>query len=88
MLPSMLAARRRANRTRYPRVGFIVTNMTSPTKSAVAFHNHRGTAEQNSREGKNAIKRPSYRSLDRAIRPALRRRRGLASRDPVIGGIR
>jgi hypothetical protein len=30
----------------YPRVGFIVTNMTRPAERVVAFYNHRGTAEQ------------------------------------------
>ena len=40
----------------YPRVGFIVTNMTRPAKRIVAFYNQRGTAEQWIKEGKNAIK--------------------------------
>ena len=39
----------------YPRVGFIVTNLSRPTKRVVAFYNHRGTAEQHIKEGKNAI---------------------------------
>ena len=39
----------------YPRVGFIVTNMTRPAERVVAFYNHRGTAEQWIKEGKNAI---------------------------------
>jgi hypothetical protein len=39
----------------YPRVGFIVTNLTRPAKRAVAFYNQRGTAEQWIREGKNAV---------------------------------
>ena len=38
-----------------PRVGFIVTNLSRPTKRVVAFYNHRGTAEQHIKEGKNAI---------------------------------
>ena len=38
----------------YPRVGFIVTNMTRPAERVVAFYNHRGTAEQWIKEGKNA----------------------------------
>ena len=37
-----------------PRVGFIVTNLSRPTKRVVAFYNHRGTAEQHIKEGKNA----------------------------------
>jgi hypothetical protein len=40
----------------YPRVGFIVTNLTRPAERVVAFYNHRGTAEQWIKEGKNAIK--------------------------------
>jgi Transposase DDE domain group 1 len=39
----------------YPRVGFIVTNMTRPAERVVAFYNHRGTAEQWIKEGKNAV---------------------------------
>ena len=40
----------------YPRVGFIVTNLSRPTERVVAFYNQRGTAEQWIKEGKNAIK--------------------------------
>jgi hypothetical protein len=40
----------------YPRVGFIVTNMTRPAERVVAFYNKRGTAEQWIKEGKNAMK--------------------------------
>jgi hypothetical protein len=39
----------------YPRLGFIVTNMTRRTERVVMFYNHRGTAEQHIKEGKNAI---------------------------------
>ena len=39
----------------YPRVGFIVTNLTRPANRVVAFYNQRGTAEQHIKEGKNAI---------------------------------
>jgi hypothetical protein len=39
----------------YPRVGFIVTNLSRPAERVVAFYNHRGTAEQYIKEGKNAI---------------------------------
>ncbi len=39
----------------YPRVGFIVTNLSRPAKRVVAFYNQRGTAEQHIKEGKNAI---------------------------------
>ncbi|MCP4330274.1 MAG: IS1380 family transposase [Alphaproteobacteria bacterium] len=40
----------------YPRVGFIVTNLSRKAERVVAFYNHRGTAEQWIKEGKNAIK--------------------------------
>src|SRR5260221_13810277 len=40
----------------YPRVGFIVTNMSRPTERVVAFYNKRGTCEQWIKEGKGAIK--------------------------------
>ena len=40
----------------FPRVGFIVTNLTRPAKRVVRFYNQRGTAEQWIKEGKNAIK--------------------------------
>jgi hypothetical protein len=39
----------------YPRVGFIVTNMSRPAERVVAFYNQRGTAEQHIKEGKNAV---------------------------------
>ena len=39
----------------YPRVGFIVTNMTRPAERVVTFYNHRGTAEQHIEERGNAI---------------------------------
>ena len=40
----------------YPRVGFIVTNLSRPAERVVAFYNQRGTAEQHIKEGKNAIR--------------------------------
>ena len=40
----------------YPRVGFIVTNLSRPAERVVAFYNQRGKAEQYIKEGKNAIK--------------------------------
>jgi hypothetical protein len=40
----------------YPRVGFIVTNMSRPAERVVPFYNQRGTAKQWIKEGKNAIK--------------------------------
>ena len=40
----------------YPRVGFIVTNMSRQAERVVAFYNKRGTCEQWIKEGKGAIK--------------------------------
>ena len=39
----------------FPRIGFIVTNLSPPAERVVAFYNRRGTAEQHIKEGKNAI---------------------------------
>ena len=36
----------------YPRVGFIVTNMSRPAERVVAYYNKRGTCEQWIKEGK------------------------------------
>ena len=41
----------------FPRVGFIVTNLSYPTKGIVSFYNGRGTAEQWIKEGKYALNR-------------------------------
>jgi hypothetical protein len=40
----------------FPRVGFIVTNLTWRSNRVVQFYNGRGTAEQWIKEGKNAVK--------------------------------
>ncbi len=40
----------------YPRVGFIVTNLTLPSRAVVRFYNKRRTAEQWIKEGKQAVK--------------------------------
>jgi len=40
----------------FPRVGFIVTNLSWQCKLVVRDYNQRGTAEQWIREGKNAVK--------------------------------
>jgi Transposase DDE domain group 1 len=40
----------------YPRVGFIVTNLTRAAERAVKFYNGRGTAEQWIKEGKLALR--------------------------------
>ena len=39
----------------FPRVGFIVTNLTYPTIGIVRFYNGRGTAEQWIKEGMYAL---------------------------------
>jgi hypothetical protein len=39
----------------FPRIGFIVTNMSSSPEAVVHFYNRRGTCEQWIREGKNAL---------------------------------
>lgn len=38
----------------FPRVGFIVTNLETPSRAVVRFYNKRGTAEQWFKEGKQA----------------------------------
>ena len=40
----------------FPRVGFIVTNLTLPSRAVVRFYNKRGTTEQWIKEGKQAVK--------------------------------
>jgi hypothetical protein len=40
----------------FPRVGFMVTNLTLPSRAVVRFCNKRGTAEQWIKEGKQAVK--------------------------------
>src|SRR5215831_17605628 len=40
----------------FPRVGFIVTNLSSPSRAVVRFYNKRRTAEQWIKEGKQAVK--------------------------------
>jgi hypothetical protein len=40
----------------FPRVGFIVTNLTAKSRAVVRFYNKRGTAEQRIQEGKQAVK--------------------------------
>ena len=58
----------------FPRVGFIVTNLTWWSRNVVGFYNQRGTAEQWIKEGKNAVKwtRLSCREFqDNAVRLQL-----------------
>ena len=40
----------------YPRVGFIVTNLSRPAERVIVFYNQRGTAEQHIKGGKKAMK--------------------------------
>ncbi len=40
----------------FPRIGFIVANLTRLAKAVVRFYNQRGTAEKRIKEGKNAVK--------------------------------
>jgi hypothetical protein len=40
----------------FPRFGFIVTNLETDNRAVVRFHNKRGTAEQWTKEGKQAVK--------------------------------
>jgi hypothetical protein len=40
----------------YPRVGFVVTDLTRPAERVVKFYNGRGTAERWVKEGKNALR--------------------------------
>ena len=46
----------------FPRPGFIVTNMTLPSRSVVRFYNKRGTAEQWIKEGKQATHWTRFRA--------------------------
>ena len=58
----------------YPRVGFILTNLTRPAERVSKFYNGRGTAEQWIREGKRALRwtRLSCRTFrDNAVRLQL-----------------
>jgi hypothetical protein len=58
----------------YPRVGFIVTNLSRPAERVVKFYNGRGTAEQWIKEGKLALRwtRLSCRAFrDNAVRLQL-----------------
>ena len=55
----------------YPRVGFIVTNMSCPAERVVAFYNKRGTCEQRM-EG-----RQKRDQVDAAVVPDVRRQLGV-----------
>ena len=78
----------------YPRVGFIVTNLTRPNARVVKFYNGRGTAEQWIKEGKNAHPLdaavlpcvPAQRRAAPAARPGLQPRQLHAHLGPARGG--
>ena len=56
----------------YPRVGFIVTNLSRPAERVVAFYNQRGTARNGSRKARTPSTRLSCRSLrNNAVRLQL-----------------
>jgi hypothetical protein len=58
----------------FPRVGFIVTNLETPSRAVVRFYNKRGTAEQWIKEGKQAVKMTRlscYRFRSNQVRLAL-----------------
>jgi hypothetical protein len=40
----------------FPRVGFIVTNLETSSRAVVRFYDKRGTVEQWTKEGKQAVK--------------------------------
>jgi hypothetical protein len=40
----------------FPRIGFIVTNLETPSRAVIRLYNKRGTAEQWIKEGKQAVK--------------------------------
>jgi hypothetical protein len=40
----------------FPRIGFVVANLSLPNRAVVRFYNKRGTAEQWIKEGKQAVK--------------------------------
>jgi hypothetical protein len=48
----------------FPRVGFIVTNLSLPSRAVVRFHNKRGTTEAMD-QGRQAVRRigPRYRVI-------------------------
>ena len=52
-----------------PRVGFIVTNLSRPTKRVVAFYNHRGTAEQHIKKARTPSTGPVCHVASSATMP-------------------
>jgi hypothetical protein len=78
----------------WPRVGFIVTNLTRPNRRVVKFYNGRGTAEQHIKEGKNGDPLdapvlpclPAQRRAAPAARAGLQPRQLHALAGPAGGG--
>ncbi|HEV2382700.1 MAG TPA: transposase [Terriglobia bacterium] len=69
----------------FPRVGFIVTNLSLPSRAVVRFYNKRGTSEQWIKEGKQAVKMTRlscHRFRSNEVRLSLERDR-LQSGEPV-----
>ena len=64
---------------RYPRVGFIVTNLARPAERVVAFYNHRGTCEavHQGRQGRGQGDTPIVALLRRQRGPSSVARAGL-----------
>jgi len=59
----------------FPRVGFLVTKLSLPSRAVVRFYNKRGTAEQWIKEGKQAVKLTRlscHRFRSNEVRPAGR----------------
>ena len=87
MTPRRVVAKVEWHPGEYPRVGFIVTNMTRPAERVVAFYNQRGTAEQWIKEGKNTVKWTAVMLLlCRQRRPASASCAGLQSRQLHLVG--
>ena len=57
----------------FPRVGFIVTNLTLPSRVVVRFYNKRGTAEQWIKEGKQAVELKEGKQAVKMTRLSCRR---------------
>jgi Transposase DDE domain group 1 len=57
----------------FPRIGFIVTNLETPSRAVVRFYNKRGTAEQWIKEGKQAGSPSLWLSLVLESRSAISR---------------
>ena len=61
----------------FPRAGFIVTNLETPSRAVVRFYNKRGTAEQWIKEGKQAVK------MTRSLLPSVSLEPSRAGAEPA-----